>query len=48
MRLGIKLIYFDICSLNCEFSAVWHCVARIDGEIQNDLLDLASVRFGPP
>ena len=42
---GVSFVERDVKSLKRELAAVGHCVARVHGQVHDDLLDLSGVGF---
>src|SRR5207245_8901657 len=46
--IGIGLVQIDIMGFDSELASLRHRIARVDGQVHEDLLNLAGVRFDRP
>jgi hypothetical protein len=45
---AVVLVYVNVCALKRQLSAIWHGIARIDGEVDKRRLQMICVDFHPP
>ena len=48
MLLHVTFIQADACGFNCELAAIGHGIARISGQVHDDLLDLHGIGAHTP
>jgi hypothetical protein len=48
IQLTVVLVYIDVCALKRQLSAIWHSIARIDGEVDQRGLKMICVDLHPP